>query len=211
MFKQIFCLFIILSIVLSLGACTSPSNETSENESSNANLSSSVTSNSNDDNTSDIESYDDISHESSSVDNTISDSDDTAIISITEVPYDDFDNYDTDVYVDKAVAISNYYALISVDVSVTDFKFFSIDEEYFMDSSEALTSPLVIEEVLYTLPELTPDNDLIIKTYINDAVANRGISFVDSDGETHYFSINCNVAGFPDLGSIYLLKMNIGE
>ncbi len=64
-------------------------------------------------------------------------------------------------------------------MTVKNFKFLAIDNSVDVE----------IDSVLYTLEKFTNKKDLAVSTYINDATANRGISYVDTDGKTRYFLI----------------------
>lgn len=219
MFKRII-LLTAITLILSFASCTDNANDTSETvtnpsdsssstiESSNSDISSAESSNIEDSN-SNSSSVDD-SHADNSIENSTSDVPvSTAIINIKEIDDEAAMEYDAITFKDMDIMYCNYNIVFSVNSTITEFKFFSINDEYFMDSATAVTSPLVVDEVLYTLPELTSEKDLMISTYINDVVANRGISFIDAEGETHYFSISCDMTGLPGAESVYLVSMNV--
>ncbi len=211
MFKRIFSSVTVIILLLALCSCVAENNDVSESSSSNV-VSDTSSENKTDINSSEISSdgdFVDNSIDNSSIDDATSDITNNAAISIKEIADNEISAVDRIIFKDENVSYINCNILFSVNSPITNFKFFSINDEYFMDSTEAVTSPLVIDEILYTISSITPEKDIVISTYINDAVANRGVSFTDANGVTHYFSINYNTIGLPDTESIYLAKINI--
>ncbi len=217
MLKRILCFLTAAILLMSFVACAQDNNENeiSDNNSvKSSNVSKESTS-------SQISKIDEVSDDTSSeiVSSDISDttSDTTSdnknqnspLISIMEINSDEVDDQNIVIFTDNTTSHNNYKLRFSVSENINNFKFFSLNDEYVMESENAVTSPLVIDEILYETTELSPEKDLVILTYLNDAVANRGISFVDAEGITHYFSIQCNMIGLPDFESVYLIKMNI--
>lgn len=82
-------------------------------------------------------------------------------------------------FVDKTVTSTNYDLLFTTETEVTDFKVLAMDE----------SEKLAVEEELFCLHRFTPDISFAVSTYINDATINRGISYVDQNGEEFIFSI----------------------
>ena len=82
-------------------------------------------------------------------------------------------------FIDETSLNSEWHLVFETDMTVTDFKFWNVDDSIKTEFTEAL----------YTLDEFTGEMPLVVSTYINDATCNRGISFVDADGETRYYTI----------------------
>ncbi len=90
---------------------------------------------------------------------------------------------DTDSYLhftDETVSNNDWNLVFTTDTAVQDFKFLALDE----------STVLTIESVLYTIEELSTEKPFVASTYINDATANRGISFTDVNGETRYYAVS---------------------
>lgn len=82
-------------------------------------------------------------------------------------------------FVDDTVSHTNYDVIFTTDTTVKDFKVLEMDE----------TEKLEVGETLFCLYEFTPEMSFAVSTYINDATINRGISYVDQNGEEFIFSI----------------------
>ena len=48
----------------------------------------------------------------------------------------------------------------------------------------------MIDDVLYTIDEFTPDMIFVAETVFADVYAVRGISFVDANGNTQYYTLH---------------------
>ena len=87
--------------------------------------------------------------------------------------------------------------LFTANENVTQFKFLALD-----DSEE-----LAVSETLFTIDSFTPEKPFVAFTYINDATVNRGISFVDSEGNTKYFYVALSM----DDSSLSLVEFEVAE
>lgn len=81
------------------------------------------------------------------------------------------------LYEDTAVAEHNYTLALTAQKDLTQVRLVSLDP----DSS-------MVNETLYTLPALTKGQRWYIRTYINDAVANRGVVCTDKQGTRYSFA-----------------------
>ncbi len=97
-------------------------------------------------------------------------------------------------FVDSTVSQTNYDLIFSTSATVTDFKILEMDE----------SDVLQVKSTLFRLYEFTPKMSFAVSTYINDATINRGISYVDQNGEEFIFSI---VVSMKD-GSVSLKEFN---
>ncbi len=70
-----------------------------------------------------------------------------------------------------------------------------------------MTAPPKIDKVLYTMDEFTPEMIFVAETVFGDVYALRGISFEDSKGVTHYYSLWDSAVD----DSIGLRKVDIAE
>ena len=76
--------------------------------------------------------------------------------------------------------------VFKTDKRITNIKFYKLDAaDSFTDDGK-----LKITEVLYTLDELNADKPLVAEAELLDKFAVRGISFVDPNGNTHYFTVS---------------------
>lgn len=83
------------------------------------------------------------------------------------------------IYYDEKVEDTGWSLVLTPQRDVSGFQFIEVDE------SEVLTAG----EVLYEVESLPSGNALYVSTYINDATANRGISFLDVWGQRRYYAI----------------------
>ena len=93
------------------------------------------------------------------------------------------------LYEDITVAEHNYTLSLTAQKDLTQVRLVSLDP----DSS-------MVDEILYTMPALTKGQCWYIRTYINDAVANRGVVCTDKQGTTYGFAFTYSGKG----GSIRL-------
>lgn len=93
------------------------------------------------------------------------------------------------LYEDITVAEHNYTLALTAQKDLTQVRLVSLDP----DSS-------MVDETLYTMPALTKGQCWYIRTYINDAVANRGVVCTDKQGTTYGFAFTYSGKG----GSIRL-------
>lgn len=89
-----------------------------------------------------------------------------------------------------------FYAVFTVDMKVTDVNVLSLT---YKDSTED-GRIIFDEEVLYTLPELTPDGALCVHLTAEGAIPAYGISYTDADGTEKRFSVNMS----GEDGSLFL-------
>ncbi len=77
------------------------------------------------------------------------------------------------------------FIVIRTEATVTNFRYFSIVST---DTWSDDGAPKV-DEVLYTIDEFTPDTVFVAETVFADVYAIRGLSFVDANGNTQYYSL----------------------
>lgn len=77
------------------------------------------------------------------------------------------------------------FIVIRTESAVTNFRYFSIVST---DTWSDDGAPKV-DEVLYTIDEFTPDTVFVAETVFADVYAIRGLSFVDANGNTQYYSL----------------------
>ena len=78
------------------------------------------------------------------------------------------------------------YVVFKTDTTVTNFRYFSIVST---DTWSDDGAPKV-DEVLYTIDKFTPDMIFVAETVFADVYAVRGISFVDANGNTQYYTLH---------------------
>ncbi len=78
---------------------------------------------------------------------------------------------------------TNYDIVISVNQTVTSFRFVRIDES---DHTEIIAE-------LFSLEQLTADEPFTASTYLNDATSTRGIVFTDPNGKERYYAIRISM------------------
>lgn len=78
------------------------------------------------------------------------------------------------------------YVVFKTDTSVTNFRYFSVVSN---DTWSDDGAPM-IDDVLYTIDEFTPDMIFVAETVFADVYAVRGISFVDANGNTQYYTLH---------------------
>lgn len=74
---------------------------------------------------------------------------------------------------------------IKTNEKITNVRVFGIEPEYFEDSEWAE----IITELYYMLDELTPDKCLVLEQELSDKFNTFGISFINPDGITEYYTI----------------------
>ncbi len=89
------------------------------------------------------------------------------------------------------------------DTKVTNFRYFSI----FPTDTWADDGALAVDKVLYTLDEFTPDMTFVADVVSADVFPIRGISFVDANGNTQYYSLHFSAYD----GSIVFGRAEIAE
>ena len=98
----------------------------------------------------------------------------------------------TNIYFeDKTTDFNNYHIVLTATETVTDFKFFEIAEVW----DENYEYCTIVKTNLFVQSELTPARTITISSYFNDAVPNRGYSFVDQYGELHEFECQMDMIG----------------
>ncbi len=98
------------------------------------------------------------------------------------------------------------YSLVAfkIDAKVTNLRFFSV----IATDTDSTDGALKIDEVLFTLDELTPDTYFVTNNMVfGDIYPMRGVSFVDENGNTQYF---CFMDSAYD-GSMGAYKSNVSE
>lgn len=95
------------------------------------------------------------------------------------------------------------FVAFTTDTAVTNVRYFSIVST---DTWSDDGAPK-IDKVLYTMDEFTPGMIFVAETVFGDVYALRGISFEDSKGVTHYYSLWDSVVD----DSIGLRKADIAE
>ena len=78
------------------------------------------------------------------------------------------------------------HVVFRTDTSVTNFRYFSVVAT---DTWSDDGAPM-IKDVLYTIDEFTPDMIFVAETVFADVYAVRGISFVDANGNTQYYTLH---------------------
>lgn len=77
------------------------------------------------------------------------------------------------------------FVAFTTDTKVTNVRFFSV----VATDTWSLDGALKIDEVLYTLDEFTPEMVFVAEAVFGDVYPMRGISFVDTNGNTQYYSL----------------------
>ncbi len=95
------------------------------------------------------------------------------------------------------------FVAFTTDTAVTNVRYFSIIST---DTWSDDGAPK-IDKVLYTMDEFTPEMIFVAETVFGDVYALRGISFEDSKGVTHYYSLWDSMVD----DSIWLRKVDIAE
>ena len=93
--------------------------------------------------------------------------------------------------------------MFKTDKKVTNFRYFSL----VLTDTWADDGKPAVDEVLYTVDEFTPDMVFIADVMFADVFSIRGISFVDSNGNTQYFDLYDSAYD----GSIHLGRADIIE
>ncbi len=78
------------------------------------------------------------------------------------------------------------FVVFKTDTEVSNFRYFSVVST---DTWSDDGAPK-IEDVLYTIDEFTPDMFFVAETVFADVYAVRGISFVDANGNTQYYTLH---------------------
>lgn len=82
------------------------------------------------------------------------------------------------LHMDPDAVETNETVLLKANTDLTDLRFLAL----------GANTPMV-EKVLYTLSSIDEGQHWAIRTYINDAVPNRGVACTDKDGKTYYYAI----------------------
>ena len=82
---------------------------------------------------------------------------------------------------------NNYNLYIKPNIKMHNFKFIELDE------SEVLK----VEKTLYEITDFS-NKTFVVSTYINDAMLNRGFSFIDEDGQPRYFAFEEDSRGVDE-------------
>ncbi len=112
-------------------------------------------------------------------------------------------NRATDAQLSNAVDYTHFFdqdsmdttwkVVVTVNAQISSLSFVELDE----------SEHLKLGETLYEAKSPQIGSSYIFHTYINDATINRGISYVDQDGQTRHFAININM----DNGAMYLSEI----
>ena len=95
------------------------------------------------------------------------------------------------------------FVVFTTDTTVTNLRYFTIISTDTWSNDGAPK----IDKVLYTMDEFTPGMIFVAETVFGDVYALRGISFEDSNGVTHYYSLWDSAVD----DSIWLRKVDIAE
>lgn len=95
------------------------------------------------------------------------------------------------------------FVVFTTDTTVTNLRYFTIISTDTWSNDGAPK----IDKVLYTMDEFTPGMIFVAETVFGDVYALRGISFEDSKGVTHYYSLWDSMVD----DSIWLRKVDIAE
>lgn len=106
-------------------------------------------------------------------------------LSIGEAPADSIR------FTDTTVPEQNYTLLIQTSRTVTDLRLLALTD------SDTISSSILyrVQQTLYTLDALTPEDTLALATYVNDATVNRAISYRDDKGVLRHYAIRCDMSG----------------
>ncbi len=105
-------------------------------------------------------------------------------IKIQIVDEDHLDDYQFHTeYHDTAAPAQDWKVLVEATTDVKNFRFVELDASY----------ELRIGRTLFELEDLKANSPILLHTYINDAVFNRGISYQDDDGIVHYFGLDLDL------------------
>lgn len=99
---------------------------------------------------------------------------------------------------------NNYHIVFTVSAPVTDFRVLDIYEKY--DEEEDYY--IIETDNLYILEKLEPGKSFTVSTYINDITINRGISFVDQNGQRHDYQLELSMRGDPEDPPFYLSSIS---
>ena len=107
-----------------------------------------------------------------------------------EIPSEDF-LAATDYYFLFDDASGDYAkVLFKVDYTVTDLKIFNVE----WPAAGSLSISPIKGDVVFAMRTLTPDKPLVIDVKL-ESVAIRGVSFVDPDGKTNYYTLASDALG----------------
>ena len=88
------------------------------------------------------------------------------------------DFYDTKAY--EKFGMYNAYFEIFVTAPIKNVCLVELDESVYLQ----------LGETLYAAGDLTPGTTVTIHTYLNDVTRNRGISYTDENGKTHFMALS---------------------
>ncbi len=112
-------------------------------------------------------------------------------------------------FVDEKALNTDWHLNIEIAEPVSKFHFFSVNGDYLPGDYNTPVDAEIIDEILFSYGRLTANTPILIDTYINDAVANRGVSYVDEKGETKYFVMQFNASGIGP--QVYLVRFYVAE
>ncbi|MBQ4333556.1 MAG: leucine-rich repeat protein [Clostridia bacterium] len=94
-------------------------------------------------------------------------------------------------FTDTTVPEQNYTLLIQTSRTVTDLRLLALTDSDTISSNTLYR----VQQTLYTLDALTPEDTLALATYVNDATVNRAISYRDDKGVLRHYAIRCDMSG----------------
>ncbi len=112
-------------------------------------------------------------------------------------------NFTAEIPTEDFLAATDYYFLLDdesgeytkvlfkTNYTVTDLKFFNVIQPQITVTS---SSPIK-GDIILTMDTLTPDKPVVIDVKTEGYTAVRGISFVDPEGNTHYYTITSDSLG----------------
>lgn len=90
---------------------------------------------------------------------------------------------------DEFIADESEYqvkVVFTTDTAIKDFKYVELS---FNEAPESGKSEFTVTKELYSLAELSPNRPLVIGMTFEGIIPNRGISFIDENGKTKYYTI----------------------
>ncbi len=98
-------------------------------------------------------------------------------------------------FIDTDAINTDWKVLLNFPCDISNFVFYSINTDLLPSSNDVAVSNKIVEKKLYSCDNINSETIIVISTYINDTVANRGVSYIDSNGKTRYFYIDCDTTG----------------
>lgn len=100
-------------------------------------------------------------------------------------------------FVDEKSMNNDWHIKITLPETAVEFQFLALNGDFEPTSYDSVDKRY-IDEALFTYGEIDAGTPILIDTYINDIVANRGFCYTNAHGQTAYYVIVCDVTGMRD-------------